>query len=217
MAKTKRPDGLSTRDLIISGANQIINRTGVVDFRVETLAQTLGLSPGNITYHFPRKEDIIVAIWEEFRSVMREVGNELITPLLDIKQLYLFYRTLFSKVINYAGVVAYYYGDVGALTRENKFHRKQLEENRRLCSASSEILIRNGYLRQIEGAELSELTFASQHIMLRWWINHAQSKVTHRELPQVVDKYVALLILQLIPYLTEAGIRQFESINNLIK
>ena len=47
--------GTSTRELIIARANEIINRTGVDDLRIETLAQSLGLSHRNITYHSPKK------------------------------------------------------------------------------------------------------------------------------------------------------------------
>lgn len=103
-----RRAGTSTRELIIASANKIINRTGVVDFRIETLAQSLSLSPGNITYHFPKKEDIIAAIWEEYMAIMRDATAEMITPLLDIKQLFLYFRTAAAKAINYVGVTTYY-------------------------------------------------------------------------------------------------------------
>lgn len=209
--------GTSTRELIIASANEIINRTGVVDFRIETLAQSLSLSPGNITYHFPKKEDIIAAIWEEYVAIMRDTTEEMITPLLDIKQLFLYFRTAASKAINYVGVTTYYFGDMGALLRENETFRHQIERCRELIFASYDTLVKNGYMKPIEKPEIKELTFDSQITMLRWWINHALTKYPEQDLPVVMDKYIALSLLQLIPYLTESGKRQFVNIVNLIK
>lgn len=209
--------GTSTRELIIASANQIINRTGVVDFRIETLAHTLSLSPGNITYHFPKKEDIITAIWEEYMTVMRDTTEELITPLLDIKQLFLYFRTAAAKAVGYVGVITYYYGDMGALLRESETFRRQMELARKQVFASYEALAKNGYMKPIESPELRELTFDSQITMLRWWLNHALTKVQEADLASVMDRYVGLALLQLYPYLTDSGKRQFASIINLIK
>lgn len=209
--------GTSTRELIIASANEIINRTGVVDFRIETLAQSLSLSPGNITYHFPKKEDIIAAIWEEYLAVMRDTTAEMITPLLDIKQLFLSFRTAAAKAISYVGVTTYYFGDMGALLRENEAFRKHTETGRALIFASYDTLQKNGYMKPIPSLELKEITFDSQFTMLRWWINHALTKHSQQDLPVIMDKYIALSLLQLVPFLTDSGKRQFESIINLIK
>lgn len=209
--------GTSTRELIIARANEIINRTGVVDLRIETLAQSLGLSPGNITYHFPKKEDIITAIWDEYTATMRDATSEIITPLLDIKQLYLYFRTAAAKAINYVGVTAYYFGDMGALIRENETFRYQIQHARDLIFTAYDTLARNGYMVPIEDPQLKELTFNAQMTMLRWWINHALTKCSQSELGSVMDRYISLSLLQLLPYLTESGRRQFTHVINLLK
>ena len=209
--------GTSTRELIIARANEIINRTGVVYLRIETLAQSLGLSPGNITYHFPKKEDIITAIWDEYTATMRDATSEIITPLLDIKQLYLYFRTAAAKAINYVGVTAYYFGDMGALIRENETFRYQIQHARDLIFTAYDTLARNGYMVPIEDPQLKELTFNAQMTMLRWWINHALTKCSQSELGSVMDRYISLSLLQLLPYLTESGRRQFTHVINLLK
>lgn len=141
----------------------------------------------------------------------------MITPLLDIKQLFLYFRTAAAKAIGYAGVTTYYFGDMGALLRENETFRRQIQRGRELIFASYDTLEKNGYMKPIENPEIKELTFDSQMAMLRWWINHALTKYPEQDLPMVMDKYIALSLLQLIPFLTESGRRQFASIVNLIK
>lgn len=209
--------GNSTRELIITSANEIINRTGVVDFRIEMLANALSLSPGNITYHFSRKEEIISAIWDEYLAVLKDTTTEIITPLLDLKQLFLFFRTVALKAVHYAGVTSYYFGDMGSLLRENETFRRQVGLGRELLFASYDTLARNGYMNPIPDSKIKQLTFESQMLALRWWINHAQTRYPDSELSIATDRYIALSLLQLLPYLTEAGKEQFDSIANLIK
>lgn len=212
-----RRNGTSTRELIITRANEIINRTGVVDFRIEMLADALQLSPGNITYHFSRKEEIITAIWEEYIALLHDTAADIITPLLDLKQWFLFFRTAALKAVNYAGVTSYYFGDMGTLLRENGTCRRQIERSRELIFAGYDALVRNGYMNPIEDRRIKQLTFESQTLMMRWWINHARIRYSDPELPAATDRYIALSLLQLLPYLTESGKHQLDSIINLIQ
>lgn len=209
--------GTSTRDLIISSANEIINHTGVVDFRIETLAQSLSLSPGNITYHFPKKEDIISAIWNEYMNQVGEVPNDLLTPLLDVKQLFLYLRNIASKAISFVGVTTYYYGDMGALLKENATYRHQVAETRKLYYGVYETLYENGYMNPIKNDELREMTFETQFTVIRWWVNHALGKYSLEQLSEKMDRYMVLSLMSLLPFLTDAGVNQLRSIIKMIK
>lgn len=40
---------------------------------MQKLAETMGLSPGNLTYHFPKKEDLMIALYDLFREEMTQV------------------------------------------------------------------------------------------------------------------------------------------------
>lgn len=103
------------------------------------------------------------------------------------------------------------------MLRENETFRRQVDRGRELIFASYDTLVKNGYMNPITDPEIKEMTFDSQMTMLRWWINHALTQFPEQDLPVVMDKYIALSLLQLIPYLTDSGKRQFESIVNLIK
>ncbi len=214
---TGRRSGHSTRELIIAMANEVINRTGIVDFRIETVARALSLSPGNITYHFPKKEDIIAAIWEQYETAMRATLSEIITPFLDIKQLYLYFRVVASKAIAYVGVTAYYFGDIGVLRREHDTFARWMESNRAWMYDCYDRLAENGCLRPIGDPRLRELIFASQTTLLRWWINAVFASEGGEHLEEAMNRYVSLSLMQLLPYLTDEGRRQFRNIANQIK
>lgn len=212
-----RKVGTSTRELIISSACEIINHTGVVDFRIETLAQSLALSPGNITYHFPKKEDIVAAIWQEYCSQYSDSSEELITPLLDIKQLFLFLRARSAKTLPYVGVATYYFGDMGALVRNYELFNAGITRLRALLFECYDTLRENGYMTEIADPDIKELTFKSQFILLGWWINHALTKFSHQEIGSHMDRYIAMSLIPLAPYLTPLGKQQLDSIVNFTK
>lgn len=211
-----KKNGISTRDSIIDRAREIINHTGVVDFRIEALATSLALSPGNITYHFPKKEDIIFAIWEQYYQDIVFDTTQMITPLLDIKQLFLYYRSMALRALKYIGVASYFHGDMGVLIRESERNIAQLANIRQITSSSYDILIKNGYMNPFPSDELRELAFESQFIIIRWWANHAILRQSPDHISTMVDQYISLSIHPLTPYLTPQGKDQLQSIQNAI-
>jgi len=71
---------------------------------MQRLADELALSPGNLTYHFPKKEDLMLALYDHFQSEMLKVIpapdknmatlsriDEQITRFYDLQQRFLFF------------------------------------------------------------------------------------------------------------------------------
>ncbi len=56
---------MKTRDKIIETAIQLFNEQGSRAISTNHIAATIGISPGNLYYHFRNKEDIIRAIFEQ--------------------------------------------------------------------------------------------------------------------------------------------------------
>ncbi len=46
------------------------NQHGYSNVSMQKLAETMGLSPGNLTYHFRKKEDLMIALYDLFREEM---------------------------------------------------------------------------------------------------------------------------------------------------
>lgn len=63
------PDTPSTRDRILARALELFNERGIEYVGVRELARELGLKPGNISHHFPTKDDLVFAIALELREL----------------------------------------------------------------------------------------------------------------------------------------------------
>ncbi len=218
-----KESGESTKQIILHKANEIINKAGMVDFRIDTLAASLGLSPGNITYHFPKKEDISNALWELCNREITAATEHYITPLLDVKQLFLFYRFLVGVFYKYKGIVCFRMGDLGVIHKgmnANRIFRNTAKEQ---FQQNTEYLIKNGYMNKINDPFLAEMTFLLQFMGIGWSINHAVSFYADKKLPKnkgkeneiIANKYAHVILRPLTPFLTEKGKEQLKGISSI--
>jgi AcrR family transcriptional regulator len=58
-ANVRRP--VATRERIVQRSILLFNRKGLRNVAIERIAADLKISPGNLTYHFPRKQQLIAA------------------------------------------------------------------------------------------------------------------------------------------------------------
>lgn len=202
---------ISTREMILRRSLELINAKGMVDFRIDTLATSLGLSPGNITYHFSRKEDICVALWEQYLEEYGKVVRSL-TTLLDIKQLYLLNRININLNYKYRGVVVFRSADLGAMKRDQAAGRVNEDEHFAIARRVMVLLGQNGYLDKNTTEEIIEGTHIYHYIMMRWCINFAYQAYTPNEVEGKLD-YLALMSLHaLYPTLSQKGRDEFAEI-----
>ncbi|MEZ5032126.1 MAG: TetR/AcrR family transcriptional regulator [Saprospiraceae bacterium] len=59
---------MKTRDRIIQTAIDLFNERGMYKTSVRDISQILAISPGNLSYHFSRKEDLLTAILDQYRQ-----------------------------------------------------------------------------------------------------------------------------------------------------
>jgi AcrR family transcriptional regulator len=70
--KPKYKRGISTRQRIVERSVELFNRASVQSVAIEQIASDLGMSPGNLTYHFRHKRDLIRAALDLLQERLRE-------------------------------------------------------------------------------------------------------------------------------------------------
>ena len=70
----QRNDSTKTVDSILDSAYQILVTNGYAGFTMRLVAQSAGISPGNLTYHFPRKNTLLRAL---ITRIMEDYSRQL--------------------------------------------------------------------------------------------------------------------------------------------
>ena len=65
---------LSTRDRILDCCRDLFNERGAAEVTTAEIATAVGISEGNLHYHFRRKEQIVTALFEHFEAALDRAG-----------------------------------------------------------------------------------------------------------------------------------------------
>ncbi|MEX6503850.1 TetR/AcrR family transcriptional regulator [Pseudomonas zhanjiangensis] len=104
---------MKTRDRILECALQLFNDKGEPNVSTLEIANELGISPGNLYYHFHGKEPLILGLFERFQLELAPLLNPPADARLEAEDYWLFahliverlahYRFLFQDLSNLAG------------------------------------------------------------------------------------------------------------------
>lgn len=90
-----------TRERILEASLRLFNERGERNVATSDIAHELGISPGNLHYHFRHKNDLVVRLFGQFRA---GVEPALAAPggrKLHAEDLWLFLHLLFEQVRDY--------------------------------------------------------------------------------------------------------------------
>ncbi|ROO32036.1 TetR/AcrR family transcriptional regulator [Pseudomonas sp. 7SR1] len=104
---------MKTRDRILECALQLFNDKGEPNVSTLEIANELGISPGNLYYHFHGKEPLVLGLFERFQAELSPLLNPPADAQLAPEDYWLFlhliverlaqYRFLFQDLSNLAG------------------------------------------------------------------------------------------------------------------
>jgi AcrR family transcriptional regulator len=84
-----RPKDVSTKTIvqILDAAQQVLITSGYAGFTLRLVAQSAGISPGNLTYHFPRKNILLRALIKRLLDVyLCQLDTLLSSPNVPIEK-----------------------------------------------------------------------------------------------------------------------------------
>ncbi|AHG43090.1 TetR family transcriptional regulator [Pseudomonas syringae CC1557] len=104
---------MKTRDRILECALTLFNQQGEPNASTLEIANEMGISPGNLYYHFHGKEPLIMALFERFQSELTPLLDPPSDARLEAEDYWVFlhliverlshYRFLFQDLSNLAG------------------------------------------------------------------------------------------------------------------
>ena len=116
----------STKQKIIDAALKLFNKSGLINTRLQHISDKAFISIGNMAYHYPNKEAIVMTLYKDLEKKQRDLLAEYrVVPLFDNMD------RLFRKTFLLQAKYVFYYLDALEITRAYPeiavVHRQHIE------------------------------------------------------------------------------------------
>ena len=197
-----------TAERILEVTLELFNRFGEPNVSTTLISAELGISPGNLYYHYPAKDELINSLFDRYDKSLNELLNAS-DGVRDVEDAWFFMHTLFELIWQYR----FLYRDLNDLLSKNRRLEMNfqvvLKNKTRAIKILLESMNRSTALR-MDAREI-EPTATSMVVVLTYWLSYEYVRDPRNAL-EPASAQAALLrgaqhVLNLLmPYL-EAGQR----------
>ena len=185
------------RKTILETARKLFNEQGYSKTSMRAIADECGIAVGNLTYHFHKKNDLVIAIMQDAFVVAKPEG-----PILTLFDL----TDQFSRMLDTLLRHAFYFID-------DEFVGEQHEHNdeiRKRILSGFDYLIQRGYFSEDFDMDTRQAILNMLLMTHPTWLRvsiRAQAASSKAE-------FLRLHWIILFPYLTEKGKQEYDLIKN---
>jgi len=195
---------MKTKDKIIATATKLFNLNGTKAISTNHIAKEMGISPGNLYYHFRSKNDIIRSIANKFTS---ELGSILQIQLATISDFSDNLTSLFNRFFKIQQTYQFIFLEGVYLTKQDHTLFDNYTKLRSLIKKGYYELLSNLVEIKImkkQSLHIIDDLLDAQWIIMWYWINHTVlDRKTYDDFQ--VKKGIKLSFSIIKPYLTPIG------------
>ena len=126
-----------TAERILEVTLELFNRFGEPNVSTTLISAEMGISPGNLYYHYPAKDELINSLFDRYEKSLNELLNAS-DNVRDVEDAWFFMHTLFELIWQYR----FLYRDLNDLLSKNR--RKSLVGQHEPLRCDSHGLARDG-------------------------------------------------------------------------
>ena len=158
-----------TAERILEVTLDLFNRFGEPNVSTTLISSELGISPGNLYYHYPAKDELINSLFDRFDKSLNELLNAA-DDVRNVEDAWFFMHTLFERIWQYR----FLYRDLNDLLSKN--HRLEthfqtvLKNKSRAVRALLAGMVRGGAV-QIDAREIAP-TAHSMVVVATYWLSY---------------------------------------------
>lgn len=157
-----------TAERILEVTLELFNRFGEPNVSTTLISAELGISPGNLYYHYPAKDELINSLFDRYERGLNELLNAS-DGVRDVEDAWFFMHSLFELIWQYR----FLYRDLNDLLSKNRrletHFQAVLKNKARAVKAMLDSMSRADAIR-IDSREM-EATATSMVVVLTYWLS----------------------------------------------
>ncbi len=199
----------TTKKKILFKSLQLFNNLGISNVSLRTISEEVGISVGNLQYHFKKREDIVETLYFQ---LVKKIDTIILIPKEDILKSFFNISTEIFKILYEH---RFFLLDFVAITRNNKKikqHYSQLSKQREIEFLKMlDILILNGFFREELLKNEYKNLFKRVEVISNFWFSSTliQADVLTEK---SIDEYSLLVSQNMYPYLTNKAKEMYTQI-----
>lgn len=200
---------METKQKILSGSIALFNEFGIANVRLQQIADEIGISVGNLAYHYKNKEAIVEAICLNLQDELREILStyRLFPNLIDLDH-------QLSKYYEFVSSYPFFFNDLLEIKRLCPIVHQGISND--VCKMVSQFKRRLEFnsVRGVMKDEMIEGQFDSLARTLWsqvsfWHLHHSSSD---QDSPARLEEFKMVVWSILFPMFSEKGRMEFEQL-----
>lgn len=191
---------MTTKDKIAAEALSQFNQKGLHQVGVREIARRLQMSPGNMSYHFPKKEDLLLYILKSYGQENEKLRTKYMSEEPSIDGFISMFRYLFENQYEHRGIFAELVEVNRVLEAQTDFNYQE-GQNARIEELNEMVtqLQQAGILKNGDNVRSHLVSFLT--LFGRFWIAEAFLSDKINDKKNIIDHYIEVLRGQLKLYL----------------
>ncbi|WP_026993791.1 TetR/AcrR family transcriptional regulator [Flectobacillus major] len=205
---------LNTKEKILASALYLFNRFGFVSVRLQHIADEVGMSVGNLAYHFKTKDEIIEKLYQQLVYEQQRL-------LADLRMIPLFVNI--NRHVENSFLLqkeySFFYTDTLEVVRAYPAIKRQYREQVQWQTIQLELLVKfnvaRGALLEPQAPDSTFLLANRYLLILENWMNFERMKGTELaeiNVQQLKDNIWGLLA----PYFSLTGQNEYQQLDSLL-
>ncbi|GJM33808.1 MAG: hypothetical protein DHS20C18_28090 [Saprospiraceae bacterium] len=200
----------STKQKIPGAALKLFNENGLINVRLQHIADEAFVSIGNMAYHYENKEAIVMALYIKLAKRQKELLAEYLTvPLFD------YMDRLFSRIFALQQEYIFYYLDALEIARAYpeiaEVHRQQIDWRVSQLKTMIDFNVSRGALIAEPLASIYEKLSVQIWMTIDFW---PIQRMVRAEVVEDEQGYKAAIWALLFPYFTKMGEMEYQQMLN---
>lgn len=207
---------MNRKDLIIEKSLALFNEKGIENVSAKIIAADLGISDGNLRYHYRTKEDIIFALYQKLLEEITENLKPLEDPEIELKEIIHAITLALSTLHRYRFLMIDIVGIMRKFPTIQQSYQSLYEPRKKKFKTLLTRCIEKGILKKENFPNQYDYFILQFYTLTDFWIS--ESEILYQDNNGYgVSFHINMMLSFIVPFLTEEGLDEFKSFTKGMK